>query len=225
MSHADTTPQRMQFERLEYRPWLERFWRPVVIAAVAVTVLLLLVVVASKSAWDLLGAGRGFVPEEFYPVSGFLLVLGTTFGQAIGWAIGTLVAIYVMTLIGFSPHWNTARIAMSAVYLGFAGLPFLFFHILYGGWLLGMPREGLGEWLKANYPGAHWLLIYAHPLIDLSLIPLAVIFLGILWTYGERVQRETTWQTIVALALLGTSLAIALSLAIHSMLVHSRIGP
>jgi hypothetical protein len=113
---------------------------------------------------------------------------------------------------------------MTAVYLGFAGIPFLFFHILYGGWLLGMPREGLEEWLAANHPGAYWLLIYAHPVIDFSLIPLAAVFLGILWMYGERVQREQRLQMVLALSLFGTSLAIALSLAIHSTLAHARVG-
>jgi hypothetical protein len=223
MDHVDEAP-RIQFERVEYRNWLDTLWRPVLIATAAVTLLLLIIVVASIPAWNLLGAGRGFVPEELYFLSGFFLVLGTTFGQAIGWAIGTGIAIYGMTLVGFSPNWTTARLAMTAVYLGFAGLPFLFFHILYGGWLLGMPREGLREWLTANYPGAYWFLIYAHPVIDLSIIPLAAIFLGILWTYGERVQRETSLQTVLALSLLGTSLAIALSLAIHSTLVHLRVG-
>jgi hypothetical protein len=38
------------------------------------------------------------------------------------------------------------------------------------------------------------------------------------------VQRETNLQTALALTLLGTSLAVALSLAIHSILVHARIG-
>jgi hypothetical protein len=223
MDRVEEAPH-IRFEGTEYRDWLSALRRPVLIAAVAITVLLLLIVVASMPAWDLLGAGRGFVPEELYFLSGFFLVLGTTFGQAIGWAIGTGIAIYVMTLVGFSPSWTTARVAMTAVYLGFAGIPFLFFHILYGGWLLGMPREGLREWLTANYPSAYWLLIYAHPVIDLSLLPLAVIFLAILWVYSERVQRDTTLQTALGLTLLGTSLAIALSLAIHSILVHVRVG-
>jgi hypothetical protein len=100
----------------------------------------------------------------------------------------------------------------------------LFFHVIYGGWLLGMPREGLAEWLMVNHRGAYWLLIYAHPIIDFSLIPLAVVFLGVLWKYGERVQRDTTLQTVLALSLFGSSLAIALSLAIHSSLIHARIG-
>jgi hypothetical protein len=113
---------------------------------------------------------------------------------------------------------------MSAVYLGLAAIPFLLFHIVYGGWLLGMPREGLGEWLSANYPGAYWLLIYAHPVIDLSLIPLAALFLGLLWAYGERVRREPRLQNVLAISMFGTSLAIALSLAIHSILVHIRIA-
>jgi hypothetical protein len=123
MDHVDAATQRIQFERAEYRNWLDMLWRPVVIAAAAVAILLLIIVVASKPAWDLLGAGRGFVPEELYLLSGFLLVLGTTFGQAIGWAIGTGIAIYLMTLFGYRPDWRTARIAMSVVYLGLAGVP------------------------------------------------------------------------------------------------------
>jgi len=180
--------------------------------------------VASKPAWDLLGAGRGFVPEELYSVSGFLLVLGTTLGQAIGWAMGVAIAIYVINLFGFPLTWHTARWTMSAIYLGLVALPLLVFHVLYGDWLLGIPRTGISEWLAENHPLARWLVIYAHPVIDLSLIPLAAIFLGILWKYGERLQREISLQTALALTLLGTSLAVALSLAIHSILVHLRIN-
>lgn len=214
----------IQFERVEYRAWMEMLWRPVLIAVAAVTVLLLVIVAASKPAWDILGAGRGFVPEELYFVSGFFLVLGTTLGQAIGWAIGTGLAIYVLALAGLAPNWSTARLAMTAAYLGLAAVPFLFFHVLYGGWLLGMPREGMREWVAANHPGAYWFLIYAHPVIDFSLVPLAIIFLVILWTYGERVRHEAKLKTALALCVLGTSLAIALSLAIHSTLVHVRVG-
>lgn len=112
---------------------------------------------------------------------------------------------------------------MSVVYLGLAGVPLLFFHSFYGGWLLGIPRPGLDEWLRANHPGAGWLLITAHPIVDLSLIPLAVIFLGLLWRYEERLQREFGLETALALSLLGTSLGVALSLAIHSTLVHLRV--
>ncbi|MEK6600864.1 MAG: hypothetical protein AABZ09_03195, partial [Candidatus Binatota bacterium] len=127
-------------------------------------------------------------------------------------------------VIGFPASWTTVRLAMSIVYVGLAVLPFSAYHILYGGWLLGMPRVGLDEWLTQNYPDARWLLITAHPMIDLSVIPLAVIFLGILWKFGDRVQRDSTLQTALALSLLGTSLAVALSLGIHSALVHIRIG-
>lgn len=223
MDHLDAT-QGVQFERVDYRNWLDMLWRPVLIAAAVVTIVLLIIVVASKPAWDLLGAGRGLVPEPLYLLSGFLLVLGTTFGQAIGWAIGTGIAIYLMTLFGYPPNWRTARIAMSIVYLGLAGVPLFFFHIFYGGWLLGIPRPGLNDWLWANHPGAAWLLITAHPIVDLSLIPLGVVFLWILWRYEERLHREFGLQTALALSLLGTSLAVALSLAIHSTLVHLRVG-
>jgi uncharacterized membrane protein YqjE len=66
-------------------------------------------------------------------------------------------------------------------------------------------------------------LISAHPVVDLSLIPLAVLFFWVMWKAGDRVQQSTALQTVLALALLGTSLAIALSLAIHSTLVHIRL--
>jgi hypothetical protein len=51
-----------------------------------------------------------------------------------------------------------------------------------------------------------------------------IVFLGVLWKFGERVQRDPVYQTILALALLGTSFVVALSLAIHSTLVHVRVG-
>jgi hypothetical protein len=86
------------------------------------------------------------------------------------------------------------------------------------------PNAEWKEWLAANYPDAYWLLIYGHPIEEFSLIPLAIIFLGLLWKYGDRVQREPIFQNALVLSLLGTSLAIALSLAIHSILVHIRIG-
>jgi hypothetical protein len=215
---------RTHFDRIEYRQWLELIRRPALIGAAAVTILLLVVVVASHSAWSLLGIGRGFVIEELYPLSGFAMVLALTFGHAIAWAIGSVIAFYLMMFFGYQDTWKTARNAMAVVYLVLGPLPLLFYHILYGGWLLGMPRAGLGEWLAENHPSARWLLIYAHPVIDFSVIPLAAIFLGILWKYGDRLQRETNLQTALALTILGTSLAVALSLAIHSILVHARIG-
>jgi len=204
----------------ELRPWV----RPTLIASATVVIFLMIIVGFSKSAWMLLGAGRGFIPEGYYHVWGFVLIFGTIFGQAVGWAGGSAVAFYVMTLVGFPAIWTTARLAMSVVYLGLAALPLSVYHILYGGWLLGMPRVGLKEWLAANYPGAYWLLITAHPIVDLSVIPLAVIFLWLLWKFGDRVEREPVFQTALALTLLFTSLAVALSLGIHSTLVHIRIG-
>jgi hypothetical protein len=214
---------RIEVEKAVQPPW--RGWPllPVAVAAAAVTLVLLIVVAASKSAWILLGAGRGLVPEEYYHVSAFLLLLGTTFGQAVGWAGGSAIGYYVMTLVGFGPTWRTVRIAMSLVYVGLAGFPLLVYEILYGKWLLDIPRVGLEEWLATNYPDAYWLLIKAHPVVDYSLIPLGVVVLGILWGLGERVQRDPILQTVLALALLGTSLAVALSLGIHSTLVHIRL--
>lgn len=222
MNRVEDTVQ-IEIERAEQPPWRSWPLAPVAIAAITVMIVLLIVVAASKSAWFLLGAGRGFVPEEYYHVSAFILLLGTTFGQAVGWAGGSAIGFYVMTLVGFGSTWTTARIAMSLVYLGLAGLPLSVYHILYGQWLLGIPREGLEEWLAAQYPDARWFLITAHPIVDLSLIPLGVVVLGLLWGAGERAQRDLVLQTVLALALLGTSLAVALSLGIHSTLVHIRL--
>ncbi len=205
---------------LQLRPW----FRPALIAATTVTILLMFIVATSKSAWLLLGAGRGFVPEGYYHIWAFVLLFGTVFGQAVGWAGGSAIGYYAMTRVGFRAGWATARLAMSVVYLGLAVFPLWVYHILYGGWLLSMPRVGLDEWLTANYPGARWLLISSHPIIDYSLFPLAVLFLGLLWRYGERVERNPLFQTIAAVLLLLTSLAVALSLGIHSTLIHIRIG-
>lgn len=223
MNQVDAA-HRLRLEQVEYRHWFDTLWRPILIAAAVVTVLLVVIVAASHSAWSLLGIGRGFVSEELYPISGFVMVLALTFGHAIGWAIGSGVVFYIMTFFGSGANWSSARIAMGVVYLALGPLPLLIFHFLYGGALLGMPRAGLGEWLAESHPSARWLLIYAHPVIDFAVLPLAAIFLGILWQYGDRLQRETTPQTVLALTILGTSLAVALSLAIHSMLVHARIG-
>jgi hypothetical protein len=223
MDYVDAS-QHLRFEQVEYRRWFDLLWRPVLIAAAIVTVLLLVIVATSHPAWSLLGIGRGFVPEELYPVSGFLIVLALTFAHAVGWAIGSGVVFYIMTLFGSAANWATGRIAMGIAYLALGPLPLLLFHILFGGTLLGMPRAGLREWLAAEHPGASWLLITAHPIIDYSLIPLGLIFLGLLWKYSERLERERLFQTALALSLLGTSLAVALSIAIHSTLVHARIG-
>lgn len=223
MDHVDAG-QPLRVEQVEYGRWFDLLWRPILIAAAIVTVLLLVIVAASHPAWSVLGIGRGFVPKEFYPVSGFVIVFALTFGHAAAWAVGSGVIFYIMTLFGYGANWATARIAMGVAYVALGPLPLLLFHILYGGALLGMPRAGLGEWLAAEHPGASWLLITAHPIIDFSLIPLGLVFLGLLWKYGERIERERAFQTALALSLLGTSLAVALSIAIHSTLVHARIG-
>ena len=201
-----------------------RVWRqPVLVASVIVTILLAAVVQATWSAWFLLAAGRGFVPETLYPVWGFVVTLGTVFGQAVGWAGGSLVVFYLMTLVGFPASWPTARIAMSLVYLSLAAVPLSAYHFLYGGWLEDMPRVGFEEWLKANQPDAYRLLIYAHPVVDRLVLPLAIIFLTILWKYGDKLDRHPIYHEVLALSLLGTSFAVALSLAMHSILVHIRM--
>lgn len=209
---------------LERRPAWPRLLVPVVVAVGAVALTLLGIVAGSRSAWMLLGAGRGLIPEEYFHVWGYVITLGTTLGQLAGWAGGSALGFWVLTRLGLPPSWFTARLSMSVVYLGLGAGPLLVYHVLFGDWLLGLPREGLREWLGAHYPDAYWLLIVAHRWVDMSLAPLGVIFLGLLWAGGEALQRSTFLQTVAALAVSFTSLAVALSLAIHSTLVHIRLG-
>jgi len=99
-------------------------------------------------------------------------------------------------------------------------LPLLAFHLAFGQPLLGMPREGLAERLGREYPDAYRLLFTLHPAIDLSVIPLAAIFYAVLWRLAP--ERSAPARYGVAVSLIATSLAVALSLAIHSTLVHIR---
>lgn len=195
----------------------------VALAAMAVILTLAGTVAASRSAWELLGAGRGFVPEAYYPHWAFVLLLGTTFGQAVGWAGGSALLYHVLARTGVATGWAAARLAMSAVYLGLAGLPLLVYHLLFAAWLLGLPRDGLDRWIAERHPDAYWLLVTAHPAIDLSLLPLGLVFLGVLWGTGPPMRGGLARQLVLALTLLLTSLAVALSLAIHSTLVHIRL--
>lgn len=192
-------------------------------ALVAVVAVLALVVLNSRSAWTLLSPGRGLIPEEHYAAWAFVLIAATTAGQAAGWAAGSALGHYVLTRLGLPATWATARLAMSVVYLGLGGLPLLVYHLLFGGWLLDLPRVGLDEWLRAGYPDAHWLLIRFHPWVDGSLLPLAVIFLGLLWLTGDRPRRSWLLQLALAATVAATSAAVALSLAIHATLVHIRL--
>lgn len=206
-------------------PWLGvRTLGALGVAALAIGAFAFAVTMRAPSAWSILGAGRGFVPEDYYPWTGFAIVLATTFGQFAGWAGGSLLLAHAWTLWMRRPLTSgVARLAMILVYLGLATLPLSVFHLLYGQPLLGLPREGLDRWLAEQYPDAHWLLYTAHPWVDLSIGPLAVGVIAILW--AARDDRLAGWplQVLLALLILATSFAIALSLAIHSILVHIRI--
>jgi hypothetical protein len=197
---------------------------PAVIALVVAAVVLAVVVGLTPSVWLILGAGNGLIPETYYPVWGFVLVLATTLGQVGGWAGGSAVLYYVLTLVGFARGSLTAKVAMSVTYVGLGAGPLLAYHVLFGGPLLGLPRTGLSEWLLANHPDAHGLLVAYHPVVDLAVIPLGVLFLGVLWISSDRARSGVAVRTILALALVGTSLAVALSLAMHAAIVHVRLG-
>ncbi|MGH7388877.1 MAG: hypothetical protein ACREM3_05395 [Candidatus Rokuibacteriota bacterium] len=196
---------------------------PAVVGVLAAAAVLAVIVASTPSVWQLLGAGRGLVPERYYPVVGYVIVLATTVGQAVGWAGASAVLYHVLTAAGVPRGSRSARIAMSVVYVAIAGLPLLVYHALFGGPLLGLPRAGLNAWLLANHPDAHGLLVSLHPVVDLSVIPLGAVFLGVLWLGSDQARAGVVVRTILALAVVGTALVVALSLVIHATIVH--IGP
>ncbi|MGH7416397.1 MAG: hypothetical protein ACREKB_01280, partial [Candidatus Rokuibacteriota bacterium] len=167
---------------------------------------------------------RGLIAEDLYPVWGFLLVLGTVVGLVIGWAAGSALLFYVLTLAGLASGWRTAQLAMTVAYLGLLGLPLLLYHALFGDWLLGLARPGVAEWLAQHYPDAHWVLVTAHTPIDLALIPLALVFLLLVWRLGERLSSVRWAEILLWLVVFLSALAVALSLTIHSTLVHLRLS-
>jgi hypothetical protein len=198
---------------------------PALAALVIVAIVLGAMVASSRSAWMLLGIGRGLVAPASYPVAAFLAVLATTLGQALGWAGGSALLYYVLTRANVPTGWATWRAAMGLVYLGLTGMPLILYHRLFGQPLAGLPQAGLEAWLRRQHPDAAWLLFTAHPIVDLSLIPLGLVFLGLLWGWCAQPPRHLAMRLILALTLLGSALAVALSLAIHSTLVHLHIAP
>jgi len=205
-------------------PWLNRHTAPAVIVAVgAVAILAFAVIMRTSSAWHLLGLGRGLVPEAYYPYWGGVLVLGTALGQFVGWGAGAALLAHAWGLLtGRSITPRVVRSAMIAVYLGLVILPLSVYHVLFGQPLLGLERAGLREQLLREYPDAHLLLYDLHPAIDLSLIPLGVAAVWILWGASDRRLAGFSMQLVLALTILTTSLAVALSLGIHSVFVHLR---
>ncbi|MGH7398667.1 MAG: hypothetical protein ACRELW_14125 [Candidatus Rokuibacteriota bacterium] len=203
--------------------WM-RLAGPAVVGLLVGAAALAAVVVASPSTWRLLGAGRGLIPEEYFAIWGFVLTLVTMIALVAGWVAGSALAYYVLTLIALAPGWGTARLAASLVYLGLVSLPLLLYHLAFGGWLLGLPRPGVDEWLMQNHPDTYWLLGGGHPAIELSLIPLTGAFLLLLWGLGDRPVRSPLAQAFVWLIVFLSSLAVALSLTIHATLVHLRLS-
>ncbi|GIX46356.1 MAG: hypothetical protein KatS3mg131_0567 [Candidatus Tectimicrobiota bacterium] len=205
--------------------WLRRALGALVVALIAIAVLAVLVVFATRSAWQLLGVGRGLVSPEFYPYSGLLVLLGTTLGQFAGWAGGSALLVYLWRRLTQRPLTpRVVQVAVSLVYLGMAVLPILVYHVLFGPPLAGLPRPGLEAWVRTHHPDAYALLFPGHRVVDFSVIPLAIAVLALVWSSKERLVRHFGLQTLVLFLILATSFAVALSLAIHSTLVHIRLG-
>lgn len=204
--------------------WLDRgVVGPLVLAAAVIAVLTFWIVTATPSAWRILGVGGGFVPEAYYVYSSFVMILATAYGQFVGWAGGTALLAYLLCRVTRHPLTSgVIRGAMVLVYLGLVTLPLTAFHVLYGQPLLGLERAGVPPWLLQNYPDAYLLLYTLHPLVDYSLVPLGLAVVGILWGASDARLAARWLQFLLALFILATSLAVALSLGIHSVLVHIR---
>ena len=214
----------------EDRGWLESGWfrrslGPLLIAALVVVVIALLVIFSSPSAWHLFGIGRGLVTPELYPYTALLIILATTFGQFIGWVAGSALLVYVWhRLLATAVTFRIVQVAMTLVYAGLAVLPTFFYHFIFGRPLAGLPQSGVSAWLRQHAPGAYGFLIVGHPVVDWFIIPLAIAVLAILWVCGERTMRQRGLQTVWLCLILATSFVVALSLAIHSTLLHIRMG-
>lgn len=206
--------------------WLRaRVTVPALLVAAGVLGLLAFgLVMRTASAWSILGAGRGLVPEAWYPYSGFVVVYATTLGQFVGWAGGSVVAAHALSLVLRRPATpGLVRLAMILVYLGLAVLPLSVYHVLFGAPLLGGEREGLETWLLARHSDAYLLLYPLHRVIDLSVAPIGAATVLLLWWLPEERLGTFPVQLLLALLILGTSLAVALSLGIHSVLAHVRL--
>jgi hypothetical protein len=205
--------------------WLRHIVGSVLLAAVVVVALAGVVVFTSKSAWQLLGIGRGLIAPAFYHYTGLLIVLGTTFGQFVGWAVGSMLLAYVWhRLTGSAVTFRVVQVSISIVYCGLAIAPIFFYHLLFGQALAGVPRPGLDSWLRLNHPDAYWLLSFGHRVVDLLIILLFIAVLALIWGTGERMVRLRGLQTLVLFLILLTSLAVALSLGIHATMAHIRLG-
>jgi hypothetical protein len=224
MTPADRTYAPSVQESLFAPGWRQRFMLSFMIAAIVTTALAVLVVFTSQSAWQALGIGRGLVAPEQYHYTALLVLLGTTFGQCIGWAAGSALLVYVWLLFGSAMTLRVVQMSMSIVYCGLAVMPWFFYHLLFGQPLAGLPRPGMAAWVQQHYADAYWLLFPGHRVTDLLIIPLLVAVLGLLWGGGERVLRRAGMQTLLLCLILLTSLAVALSLGIHATLVHLRVG-
>lgn len=206
--------------------WLRQSMGPLLIAAAGIVLLAIIMVFSFQSAWQLLGAGRGLVKPDYYHYVALLILLGTTFGQFVGWAAGSALLTYFLhAIMGRPLTIRLVQVSMTVVYLGLAVLPLFFYHVLFGQPLGGEPRTGFAEWLGQSYPEAYRLLVNGHPIVDFSLIPLAIGVLAVIWGFGDRALRQRNLQILLLFLIFATSFAVALSLAIHSTLAHIRIAP
>ncbi len=224
MAHANQIPAPVSQDMSLDTGWLQRAVGPGLIAAVMIVAVAVLVVFTSKSAWLLLGVGRGLVTPAFYHYTGLLVVLGTTFGLCAGWAVGSAFLVYIWHLLGSATTLNVVQVCMSTAYGGFAILPILLYHLLFGQPLAGLPRPGLAAWVLQAYPDAYWLLFPGHWVTDLLMIPLLIAGLALLWGGKEQWWRHRGVQILMLFLMLLTFFAVALSLGIHSTLAHLHLS-
>ena len=125
-------------------------------------------------------------------------------------------------LTGLTATLRVVKLCITEVYGGLAFVPLLLYHVLFGPPLAGLSRLGVEAWISQNAADAYWLLFVGHRMVDILPVLCFIAVMGLLWGTGERVVRHWGVQTLLWFLMLATSLTVALSLAIHSTLVHIR---
>lgn len=193
-------------------------WQPFLIGLVLFLVVAMSAVALTRPVWELLGIGRGLVPEALYPYTAFAMLVITTFGLFFAWGMGSFALLFGWHLLGRKADPAIARLIAGVAYLVTTFFPLGFIHFF------SPLREGLGEWLRIHHPAVYRILFPWHTLLDYLPLLLAVGVLGFLFGYRDRIFQSRPAQAAVLFLLLSTFFTISLSLGFHSALVRIRIG-
>ncbi|MFN3477601.1 MAG: hypothetical protein ACK4Z6_08665, partial [Candidatus Methylomirabilales bacterium] len=92
-------------------------WQPFLIGLVLFLVVAMSAVALTRPVWELLGIGRGLVPETLYPYTAFVMLVVTTFGLFFAWGMGSFALLFVGHLFGRKADPGQARLIAGLTYL------------------------------------------------------------------------------------------------------------